>query len=223
MKRLYFKYFIGCFLILSLTACDQNSGGSSSTTSSETKTEAAGGDLEGFMLTDLAGSKYQKAEKLDENYTLSKGVHVEGYVLNGKREGTWVTYEKRYGLPKAVTPYKDGQIHGIVLNFDDRGAVNMRSAYVNGKLDGYKVVYTRTIIKDEMFYKNGELHGTKKSFFDDGKIRQETEYDNGKRNGKDTYYRQDGTISLQYEYKNGERVGEVKDPPTPPAAEGESK
>ncbi len=206
-------------LLLSMTllfAC--GSENTTSTTSKKTTepatTEANTSEspgLEGFEIQDF-GEGYQWAVKRNPGFLKSDSIEEEGMVKNGKREGTWIKYDNKYGSPGSVTPYLNGKVHGTMVTMDSRSSISGRTNYVNGVLHGRYATYTELRkIMEKGNYKNGKLHGTKSTFYPSGGIRQTTDYLEGVRNGFDTYYRQDSTISIRYTYKDGERTNEEKE------------
>lgn len=193
MRSFVFLLF-ACTLLFTV-AC-KNEGGSSR---SKVKDITA----DGYLISDYTnGSGLQRAEKKDQQNKIVE----EGDLLNGKREGTWVTYHANSGLVATVTGYRNGQKHGVFLRGDETGGITEKAFYVNDQLEGKRIVYNRTRIKEEANYQNGKLEGERKLYYDNGKLQEEGTFKNGKRDGEAKWYDQEGNPTIQYKYKNGEQV-----------------
>jgi hypothetical protein len=101
-------------------------------------------------------------------YFFYKGLIKEsGNYVNGKKEGDWFTFYNpvsicfELNLPiekgvcdlsdlvsphpagwiSSVTPYKNGKIHGTVLNYRESGCITSEALYENGKMIGLEIRY----------------------------------------------------------------------------------
>ncbi len=144
----------------------------------------------------------------------------EGYLRGGEKDGTWITYHKRNGLVESVIGYKNGSKEGPYMKADDKGSVTERGFYVSNKLEGPRVKFNRTRIKEESNYQNGQLEGARKLFYDNGKIQEEGNFKNGKRHGENKWFDQEENVTIAAEYAAGEKV---KDLPVPEKKEVEEK
>jgi antitoxin component YwqK of YwqJK toxin-antitoxin module len=70
-------------------------------------------------------------------YSIEKfgDLNVEGNYINGKKDGTWLTYFPT-GLLNKVEQYKDGKKNGIFIEIDSKGALLNQSFYKDDQLDG---------------------------------------------------------------------------------------
>lgn len=150
-------------------------------------------------------------EELSEGITKIKVNDVAGNLLQsgivkeGKKQGNWIEYYPN-ALVKSITPYVDGKMEGLRVEFSNNGQLEKSMEYHNGLLNGdYKELrYSST--KEERYYENGKLEGTVKIYYDNGKIMEEGLYKNGTRDGLSKWYDQEGNVTIEYEYKNGELV-----------------
>ncbi len=142
----------------------------------------------------------------------------EGYLRGGEKDGSWITYHKRNGLVESVVGYRNGLRQGPYMKADDKGSVTERGFYVDDKLEGPRVRFTRTRVKEESNYTGGKLEGARKLFYDNGKIQEEGNFKDGKRHGENKWYDQEENVTIAAEYANGEKV---KDLPVPPKKEKE--
>jgi len=183
--------FISCLLV----SCGTDTGSQSAGTLSTT------GDLAGFTLSDYPQGGVKKAVKKDNKSQITE----EGDVVNGKRDGIWLKYNntRNVGTITEIASYRNGQINGAVISFDDSGRLTGKTFFANGVPHGAqgKYKYGKSLL--EANYVNGQLDGVYKTFYDDGKIQQESNYKNGKKHGKATYYNQEGKVTLEYNYNNG--------------------
>lgn len=187
------------FIILSflfLLACN-----SPNSTPQTVETPAA--NLGGYTVTNIVGNEIQTATKVDENGTLIE----RGEVINGKRNGAWVTYYKDTKRIATLTNYVDGKKHGIFLKLNNRGQIEQEAHYNMDQLDGRWATYkfgSRPL--KEATYVNGQIDGYYREYHDNGKVQKSVEYKDGKMHGRFIQYSAEGNALMKYEYENGEKV-----------------
>ncbi len=179
MKNLFFVLCLVC----TFAAC--NSGGSGASSSKG----GAVGEIELKVEKDADGD-----------------IIAEGGLLNGEKQGTWVTYHKKNGLVESIIPYNNGVPHGAFAKINDKGYITEKGVYKNGEFHGDYRKYIRSKIKEEAVFVNGKLDGIRKQYFDDGKIMSEGSYKLGVKDGSFKYYTQEGEVKFEQSYKNGEKV-----------------
>lgn len=190
------KGFLYSFLLI-LTAfaysnCQQS--GSSATTPA---------DLTGFTTTKIAGGTAIKAEKKDANGKVLE----EGILINGARNGSWITYyPNKDKAIKTISNYVNDELNGTFLTFSDRGQIETLTTYANGIFDGNFAKFRFGNLEESATYVNGQLNGMYKKFYPTRKIQMEAEYKNGKQHGSYKYYDDEGKVVMEYEYKDGEKV-----------------
>lgn len=60
-------------------------------------------------------------------------VHAEGPVVNGMRAGHWIFFDKA-GVKTAEIDFKNGDYHGMRVEFHPNGAIAMKEQWENGLL-----------------------------------------------------------------------------------------
>src|SRR5665647_981497 len=102
-----------------------------------------------------------KAPNPKNGYTVEKfgDLNTEGNYIDGKKDGTWLTYFPT-GLLNKVEQYKDGKKNGILIEIDSKG-----------------------VLLSQAFYKDDQLDGTSKSYGRSGKFNWEKNYSMNKLNG----------------------------------------
>ena len=171
--------------------------------------------LEGFEITPYknVNNAFHVTKKND------KEVLVEEGDTKGKaKEGPWITYHKSNRskhIPETITTYKNDKKNGLFLRIDDKNNLKERAYYVDGILEGERMLYNRSRIKEIAFYKNGKLEGERKMYYENGndKLQEESFFKNGERHGTSKWYDQDGNVTIEYEYENGKKIGENKAKP----------
>ncbi len=192
MKKLL--YTIGLVLFVSISACES---GSKAPAASSPGT----GDWSSYEMTDL-GEGLSLASKKDDKGQLLE----EGTLKNGKREGTWVTFHTKKGIPATMTSYAGGNKNGTFVKINDKGDFEEIAHFSNGALSGVRKVYDRTRVIEEASYLNGQLNGERKLFYKDGTSKEEGVFKNGKRDGTAKWFDEEGNVTIEMEYKNGEKV-----------------
>lgn len=179
-------------------ACSEDSNRVSSSTSES---------LEGFELASYANmGGLQRATKKDAQGKLLE----EGDLLNGQKEGTWLVYHTKANqkhIVGSITSYRNGKKHGSIVKINDRGNLTERAQYVNGQLNGPRMLYNNSRIAEDAIYQDGQLHGKRTVYYQDGKtLKEEGNFKDGKRHGINKWYNEDGEVTIEYEYKNGKRM-----------------
>ena len=183
-------YLAGVFALAStLFACNNSNTPSVGT-----------GDFSGFELTAVEGTELSRAV-LNEN-----GVKMEeGFVANGMKQGTWMTFFGD-GRIKTLGSYVNDNLDGVHLEFDQRGQIVKRSFHADGQLHGESSTYKFGRPQEIIPYQSGTVSGTVRRFYVNGKIMEEIQFKNGKQDGYYHHYNEQEQMDLKYEYKNGEKV-----------------
>ena len=182
-----------------LTACEQ--GGSASATGEPTENLAT--NPEEMAVEEVPGVQARRLFRTGRAGNLLE----EGYQVDGKRTGAWVTYHPGSDIPQTVTNYVEGKANGIYMEFNERGQMRMLASYRNNKLHGYWAKYRFGRPTMEANYKDGELHGSVYEYdIGTGAVQKEITYANGVLDGPYRYFDEDGNITIEYVYKNGKKV-----------------
>lgn len=157
-------------------------------------------DLTGF-LTESAGSGLEFAEYRDQE----GNILTKGQLINGVRNGSWITYHDQSNKIKKITTYLQGRKNGIEITFNDRGQIESREEFKNDVLHGLKMKYTFGQPTEETTYKDGQFDGPF-VIYSNRKIQKKGSFKNGKQHGTLEFFNDKGDVTLRYEYENGEKV-----------------
>jgi len=179
------------FTVLTFLACGNNA-----------PVVATSGSTEGFELSAVSGSNWQKAiQKGAEGAT-----SLEGHFENGVRQGMWMEFNPN-GTPKKVFNYVDGILNGTYAEYNERGQPTITCGYKNDKIHGKYIQYKFSRIEEEKSYNEGILDGVSKKYYKNkDQLQTETTYKDGKRNGPERYYNEEGKMTLEWIFKDGEKV-----------------
>ena len=160
-------------------------------------------NLDGFELSAIPGSEMQRAIKLNEKGKILE----EGTVLNGKKNGTWVIYQKERDVPRSIGNYVNGVLNGPYFEYAQFGHLELICNYTNNVLDG-RFSRLRNFRKtEEGAYLDGKLEGNFKKYYEGKEVlQQELNYKQDKLDGDNIYFNEKGDITMKYTYKNGEKV-----------------
>jgi len=130
---------------------------------------------------------------------------IEGTVLNGQKEGTWIEYyNSNTYLPKKIVNYQNGKRNGVFVEIDKTGSITKKAEYKNDKLDGQVSEWYRGGRLSKLnTYKEGVMEGQQILCYEKGGNLEVANYKNGQRDGLTTWYYENGSKKMTIEYKNG--------------------
>lgn len=128
---------------------------------------------------------------------------IEGYMLNGKPEGIWKSYDQ-FGKIRMEVNYSNGMLNGKMLRFDYEFPQASDEFYYEMEEDSLPEEKTY-YLSSEYNYKNDLLDGTAYEYTWYGDIAMESNYSEGFRDGLTTE-RNDIAVSYS-EFKDGVRDG----------------
>ena len=128
-----------------------------------------------------------------------------GYLLNGKKESSWVEYYPNDKLFKTLTTYSQGKKEGLAIEFNFNQIVR-QYFYHNDLRHGEFKEYNGTNLKEIRYYEKGKQEGLTVLYYDSGPVMEESYYKDGQRDGTSKWYDQKGKLTIEYEYKKGELV-----------------
>jgi antitoxin component YwqK of YwqJK toxin-antitoxin module len=190
-----YKIYIPCLILLAsifLAACGNNN---------TQNQENSAGDWAGFEMSAVTGSDFQHAVKKDETDRITE----EGFVLNGKKNGTWITFLPEGGI-KTIENYIDGRVEGISLVLDKRSQVIKKTFYMDGQFHGPNTTYKFGRPQETIPYKHGNVDGKVIRYYNNGRVMEEIDFKDGLQHGLYLHYNTDETLDMRYEYKNGKKI-----------------
>ncbi|WP_136481375.1 toxin-antitoxin system YwqK family antitoxin [Cognatitamlana onchidii] len=130
-------------------------------------------------------------DKAEVTFLSSKGKVISEGVMDGKTYvGTWKYYQKNSNELLTIEHYNNqGELEGERLIYYPNRQVSEKQNYLNGKLDGLIVWYSKSgIVLKEMLYEKGELHGAARFFNASGQLICQGQYKRDKKDGVWKYY-----------------------------------
>lgn len=165
-------------------------------------------DLNGFDLTQVPGSSFYLATRMQDGMK-----QQEGYILDGSRNGMWLDYGAD-GRVSMIQHFVNGKLNGPVFTFDNRGQINAQTDYYDGTYHGMKSTYKFGRPQEEIPYVMGKINGVMKKYYTNNKLMEEIEYKDNVQDGYYRHFNEEGTVDLEYLYKKGEKVsGGIVTPP----------
>lgn len=197
------RLIVLCLLAFNLFACQQESQ------PVVEEIETATVDEKEYELTDIPGSTAKRAERKDPVGDLIEA----GFVLGGKKHGTWTAYNQDSRAPEKFMSYIDGALNGPYIEMDKQGRYSLIANYKANKLHGHYGKYRIGRAELTANYIDGALDGVMAEYdYRNQKIKQEISYKMGLKDGYMRYFNEEGKITLEYLYKDDERVsGGIKE------------
>lgn len=159
---------------------------------------------------DLSGYEVRIVPQSDWTHVsrnqLGEDLYEEGYIKNGKKEGTWTTYYPETGYIKSIASYTNGILMGPYIEFDERGRLTRQIGYENNVLSGKYGEFKNGRPVRTMEYLNGLLDGMLREYNNKSQVVKEASYRKNQLDGKVSHYNDEGKLILEYIYKNGEKV-----------------
>jgi len=104
---------------------------------------------------------------------------------------------------REVWTYKDGNVDGYFIAYDENGKLYSEMMYKNDILEGpVYIYYPNGQVREHYYNKNGKKHGILKIYREDGTIASETNYKNGVAEGESKFYYENGKLHKKYNQKS---------------------
>ena len=134
---------------------------------------------------------------------------IEGTVLNGLKDGTWVEYHNgSMHLPKLIVNYEKGKKNGVYIEIDKTGSIVKKAEYKHDVLNGQQGEWYRGGRLSKLnTYKDGILDGEQIICYEKGGNLEVANYKDGLRDGTTTWYSENGQKKMTIEYKKGQFEG----------------
>ncbi len=134
-------------------------------------------------------------------------VIMQGYTIDGKREGVWQLYYPT-GLLLRIEEYRNGKLDGVVLEIDNKGSISYAYNYKEGQLHGVSRSYGRGgKLNWEKYYTSNKLDGSSRIYYEGGGLQEESWFRNGLRDSVTTWYDTQAHKIAVYQYESGKFNG----------------
>ena len=146
-------------------------------------------EIEGNQL--IAGEYYAQNQQLDSRveggngFRTKRGPGDELISVDTIQDGKMTvstTYHSN-GLPKAITPYVEGVIHGERRTYLHGGEPSTIETWKNNVQNGNTILFEHGEKRAELPYVDGVPHGIERRYQDDGKLIQEVTWVKGQKHG----------------------------------------
>lgn len=138
----------------------------------------------------------------------------------GKKQRKWILFGKHkpntcYAVTQKVEEgeYKENRKIGIWMEYFCNGNAKNKITFVNGRPDGYAVVYYENgKVQEEGQWKNNRWVGALKQYYDNGQVQHDFKFnEGGKREGVQTYKYDNGKTAVEGSFVNGKESGTIKE------------
>lgn len=134
----------------------------------------------------------------------------EGELAGGVKVGLWRSWHPGDVLA-SEEPYVDGQLEGVVVEYDENGVRRAERTYVAGQLQGEsREYYPSGKPSASIHYTEGVPDGPQTRWYEDGVVQMQGTMSRGKRSGAWVYNGPDGTRNEAWSgtYEADVRVGD---------------
>jgi hypothetical protein len=152
------------------------------------------------------------SQKVEEKpkYAPGKEKHKNKKDELGRRQGTWVTYN-RYGEKISETDWVNDKKEGMEKKYYAYNKVKEEQEYLGGIKEGqYTKYFFSGQTASEGQYASGHREGKWTRYFEDGSVRQEGFYKGGKRDAVWKTYNRKGAVVNQSTYTEGSDLQQME-------------
>ncbi len=158
-----------------------------------------------------------------QSYEVTKaGDTINKIDVEGKKQGKWIVYGKNkpgtcYQTEQKVEEgkYQDNKKSGLWVEYYCNGYLKTKLQYVNGRPDGYCVIYHDNGKIQEEGQWSSKLNkwvGKYRLYYDNGQVQHEFAFNpSGKREGPAKYFYENGQVAIEGNFQNGQEVGMFKE------------
>ena len=172
-------------------------------------TSSVSWSLEYKDLVERDGLFYKKFS--DVPFTGKTAGQEQGSFKNGKRDGSWVAYQKD-GQLKSKGNYNNGKKNGTWFYYRE----NIKTLWQKGnyKNDNLEGSWTEYYDNGQLFYKGKYKDWLEEGYWvmywENGQLKSKGNYKRGSQEGSWIYYNEDGTIweDATGTYRNGKMISE---------------
>jgi antitoxin component YwqK of YwqJK toxin-antitoxin module len=141
--------------------------------------------------------KYENCTKAIQTPLEIKNYH------NGKKEGKQTQFFPKTGLPRIISNYSEGLLHGEFIEYNADGTFLSKGNYKNGKNHGtFTYYHENNKPASEENYSEGNLEGQSKGWHENGNVAYRHNYTNGLLHGFYYSYFENGKIKDSLFYEN---------------------
>ena len=91
---------------------------------------------------------------------------LQGKIKKGKKEGEWQQYNLKNGMLDLIMNFKNGKLHGELIDYYADGTIRLKGLLKEGKRDKEWFYYdVSNKLEKKEIYKNGKLEKTTYSSF----------------------------------------------------------
>lgn len=161
------------------------------------------------LVTDLAVPRPRGARSLDSDdpllsrrggQLLAGGVPFTGHVVKRRADGS----------TRAVTPYRDGLLHGTALTWHADGQLDTVRHYEDGaKVGRHSGYWPDGTPRFEETFEGGLYNGPLYTWYEGGAPHSLRHFVGGREDGEQRLWAEDGRLRSNYVVRNGRRFGKV--------------
>lgn len=142
---------------------------------------------------------------------LANGYRSVGTKQNGKKEGTWITYNSEDEIWLEST-FRSGVLEGKSIMWGPHGQPQSETEYMGGVANGaVRTWHSNGVLALNAANENGKHQGQAREWYSSGRPRSEVYYDSGDLQGRAVFFAEDGTIHkpLSGYYDAGRKIAEL--------------
>jgi len=149
---------------------------------------------------------------------LQNGDTINKIDTEGKKQGKWIIFGRHkpgtcYQPEQKVEEgmYIDNKKNGLWIEYYCNGNLKGKIQYVNGRPDGYCIIYHengKIMEEGQWSSKLNRWVGKYRLYYENGQVQHEFYYNqNGKREGPARYYYENGQLAIEGNFVNGQETG----------------
>jgi antitoxin component YwqK of YwqJK toxin-antitoxin module len=143
---------------------------------------------------------------------LPDGRETVSYYQNNLKHGTHEVFfplnQFKEKIKAMETTYENDLIHGLLVEYNERGLKLVETPYCQGKKSGESKIYSADG-KVQMIipFKDNLQEGQMVQYFSDGAVYRTTPFVSGKKEGEEKTFHEDGSLASIFPYENDQLQG----------------
>ncbi|MGB2846910.1 MAG: hypothetical protein WBB93_05040 [Saprospiraceae bacterium] len=130
---------------------------------------------------------------------------IEGNVINGKKNGSWITYAPGGGIMD-ITNYIEDVKQGPYIKLNGGNNIVEQGSFKDNSLHGQVIKYLYGHLDEKIEFKDGVKDGWARKYYMHGGLQYEMQVKGEIQQGLYRFYGEDGKLQIEETFKDGKKI-----------------